>query len=84
MKAINLQNTIYLLGENIMLCYNNWSFLYLSGGETQAGSTVKAIIKYESDKETWEIENIEMLEKRKMHAVGIITKTKDICKNSNN
>ena len=30
-------------------------FLYLSGGETQAGSTVKAIIKYESDKETWEI-----------------------------
>ena len=42
---------------------------------------MKAIIKYESESESWEIEKSEMIVKRTMHAVGVITTTKDICKN---
>ena len=84
MKAINLQNTIYLLGENtiqlLLVIKEAQHFYHLPGGETEAGSIMKAIIKYESEKETWEIEKKEMFVKRKMHAVGVITTTKDIYK----
>ena len=41
---------------------------------------MKAIIKYDCEKETWKIEKKEMIEKRKMHAVGLIQipNTKDM------
>ena len=42
---------------------------------------MKAVIKYDSEEETWEIEKKEMIVKRKRHAVGIIQipNTKVIC-----
>ena len=85
MGAINLGNTIFLLGENRICTYwvsrRSQHFYYLAGGETEAGSTMKAIIKYDSEEETWEIEKKEILEKRKMHSAGVIQikNTKDIC-----
>ena len=82
MKAINLQNTIYLLGENtkLLVIKKSQHFYHIPGGETEATSIMKAIIKFDGEKETWEIEKKEMFEKRRMHAVGVITTTKDICK----